>query len=38
MLMAPLYVCKIVKIHHQKKFSYIINIYFNVKKKFGYDL
>jgi hypothetical protein len=24
----PSYVCKMVKIHHQIKFNYVINIYF----------
>jgi hypothetical protein len=34
MLMAFIYVCKIMKIHHQNKtFGYINNIYFNFFKK-----
>ncbi len=33
MLISPFYVCEIVEIHHQKKFNYMINIYFNIFKK-----
>jgi uncharacterized membrane protein len=33
MLMAPLYVHKMVEIQHTKKFNYIINIYFKIFRK-----
>ncbi len=31
----PSYACKMVEIHHKKKLSSIINIYFEISKKLG---